>query len=94
TYLNSQSFASTFSYTVEDVTMPATAAIFILALIPLSLAGILVFTIINGNMDTRTIALELLTIGTVFIVLVLVIVLAGTVDTSVMNVFEVIKGFK
>jgi hypothetical protein len=74
--------------------MPATAAIFILALIPLSLAGILVFTIINGNMDTRTIALELLTIGTVFIVLVLVIVLAGTVDTSVMNVFEVIKGFK
>ncbi len=94
TYLNSQSLASTFSYTVEDVTMPATAAIFILALIPLSLAGILVFTIINGNMDTRTIALEILTIGTVFIVLVLVIVLAGTVDDSVMNVFEVIKGFK
>jgi hypothetical protein len=93
TYLNSQSFASTFSYTVEDVTMPATAAIFILALIPLSLAGILVFTIINGNLDTRTIALELLTIGTVFIVLVLIIVLAGTVDESVMNVFEVIKGF-
>ncbi|MFA7010835.1 MAG: hypothetical protein WC240_06405 [Bacilli bacterium] len=73
--------------------MPATAAIFILALIPLSLAGILVFTIINGNLDTRTIALELLTIGTVFIVLVLIIVLAGTVDESVMNVFEVIKGF-
>jgi hypothetical protein len=93
TYLNSQSLASTFSYTVEDVTMPATAAIFILALIPLSLAGILVFTIINGNLDTRTIALELLTIGTVFIVLVLIIVLAGTVDESVMNVFEVIKGF-
>ena len=93
TYLNSQSLASTYSYTVEDVTMPATAAIFILALIPLSLAGILVFTIINGNMDTRTIALELLTIGTVFIVLVLIIVLAGTVDESVMNVFEVIKGF-
>ena len=93
TYLNSQSLASTFSYTVEDVTAPATAAIFILALIPLSLAGILVFTIINGNMDTRTIALELLTIGAVFIVLVLIIVLAGTVDASVMNVFEVIKGF-
>ena len=92
TYLNSQSLASTFSYTVEDVTMPATAAIFILALIPLSLAGILVFTIINGNMDTRTIALELLTIGAVFIVLVLIIVLAGTVDASVMNVFEAIKG--
>ena len=93
TYLNSQSLASTYSYTVEDVTMPATAAIFILALIPLALAGILVFTIINGNMDTRTIALEILTIGTVFIVLVLVIVLAGSVDSSVMNVFEVIKGF-
>lgn len=92
TYLNSQSLASTYSYTVEDVTMPATAAIFILALIPLSLAGILVFTIINGNMDTRTIALELLTIGAVFIVLVLIIVLAGTVDASVMNVFEAIKG--
>jgi hypothetical protein len=92
--LGQQSRASTYSYTVEDVTGPATAAMMMVVLIPLALAGILVFGIVSrGSIDISAVVTTLVLIGAVIVAIIIIVLLSGSVDQSAMNILEIVKGF-
>lgn len=64
----------------KDADKLAQAAFIIAGLILLCLVGILIFNLISGNMDTKMVITSLVLIGAVFIVLVIMIALIGSVS--------------
>lgn len=64
------------------------AAFLIIILLPLALVGILIFGIIsmqNGAMDVPTIIIGLVTIAAVIIAIILMVVITGTVESSLFH---------
>lgn len=64
------------------------AAFLMIILLPLALAGILIFGIItakNGAMDIQTLSIGLVTIAAVIIAIILMVVITGTVESSLFH---------
>ena len=94
TSLQQTTEATYYSYTLNEASETMTGAMGLVALIPLVLAGILVFTIIKGgaNLTPQIVAL-LVTIGAVVVVIYIIIILGGFVDKSSLEIMEIVANF-
>lgn len=69
-----------YEHSFKDADKLAQSAFIIAGLILLCLIGVLIFNLISGNVDTKMVVTSLVLIGAVFIVLVIMIALIGSVS--------------